>query len=332
MKIINLIDKTKQSAHLEQFAVDVLVGLSAIPKSLSSKYFYDDIGSDLFQKITKHEDYYPTRTEFSILESIQNKLPDILDEKELDILELGAGDGHKTSLILNGFLESGYKINYYPIDISEQAMLQLKDNMDEHENLTICGVIAEYFEGLRHVRKQSENKALVLFLGSNIGNFDRIQNQGFLRAIWQSLKPEDYMLIGFDLKKPVNILTAAYNDSSSFTRDFNLNILHRINTELGGDFDLNKFEHYGIYNPVLGTMESYLFSLEPQVVYIENLQRSFTFDAYEPLHLEYSFKFLESDINYLADKTGYQSINNFTDDNNYFIDTLWRVSKDQTKP
>jgi len=332
MKIINLIDKTKQSAHLEQFAVDVLVGLSAIPKSLSSKYFYDDIGSDLFQKITQHEDYYPTRTEFSILESIQNRLPDILEEKELDILELGAGDGHKTSLILNGFLEAGYKINYYPIDISEQAMLQLKDNMDAHENLTICGVIAEYFEGLRHVRKQSENKALVLFLGSNIGNFDRVQNQGFLRAIWQSLKPNDYMMIGFDLKKPVNILTAAYNDSSGFTRDFNLNILNRINTELGGDFDLNKFEHYGIYNPVLGAMESYLLSLEPQVVYIESLQRSFTFDAYEPLHLEYSFKFLESDINYLADNTGYKAINNFADDNNYFIDALWRVSKDQSKP
>lgn len=330
MEIISLLNnETESSSHQEQFAIDVLMALSAAPKSLSSKYFYDDVGSDLFQKITQHEDYYPTKTEFSILDQIKGELPDLLNEKAIDIIELGAGDGHKTSLLLNGFLDAGCEVNYYPIDISEQAMQQLGENMEGHENLHIKGVVAEYCGGLRYVRDHSKNKALVLFLGSNIGNFDRVQSQGFLRRIWQSMEPEDYALIGFDLKKPVDVLVRAYNDSAGYTRDFNLNILQRMNNELGADFQLDKFQHYGIYNPVLGAMESYLLSLESQTVYIERLRHSFEFDAFEPLHLEYSFKYLESDIHYLSERTGFEVMRNFTDENRRFMNSLWKVTKGQ---
>lgn len=316
----------------EQFALDILTGLCSSPKSISSKYFYDDVGSEFFQKITQHEDYYPTRTEFQILSDIKSKLPKLINEKEVDIIELGAGDGHKSRLLIEEFLNFGIKVNFYPIDISEKAMELLEKNIEPMSGLKIHGVIGEYFEGLRFVRNKSTNKQLVLFLGSNIGNFDRVQNQGFLRRLWKCLNNEDYALIGFDLKKNVQLLLAAYNDSAGHTQAFNLNLLKRINTELGGNFDISKFEHFGSYNPVLGAMESFLLSTVDQDVYIAELERSFHFNAFEPIHLEYSFKFLKSEIEQLSKQTGFKVIENFTDKNNYFVDSLWNVTKSANIP
>lgn len=181
MKITNLIDPDSQGedAQKEQFAIDVLTGLAATPKSLSSKYFYDDAGSEIFKRITQHHDYYPTRTEVEIIREMNAVLPRIIDEKEIDIIELGAGDGHKSQLIIQGFLDAGHIVNFYPIDISGKAMDMLESNIDKHENLNIHGVVAEYFKGLRLVREKSANRQLVLFPGSNIGNFD---------SLWKGVK------------------------------------------------------------------------------------------------------------------------------------------------
>jgi len=330
MKITNLIDQkyNDDDPQKEQFAIDVLTGLCATPKSLAPKYFYDDNGSELFKKITQHQDYYPTRTEVRILEDINSILPGVVNEKEIDIIELGAGEGIKSQLIVEGFLNAGHIVNFYPIDISRKAMEMLGKNIQPHDNLNVHGIVAEYFEGLRKVRQESTNKQLVLFLGSNIGNFDRVQNQGFLRRLWVSLNASDYVLLGFDLKKDVSILTSAYNDSSGHTRDFNLNLLRRINNELGGNFNIDKFQHFGVYSPSLGAMESYVLAIEEQNVYISALERSFHFKAYEPIHLEYSFKFLKSDIDFLCKKTGFDIVRHFTDSNEYFIDSLWKVVKE----
>lgn len=308
-----------------QFAIDVLTGLCATPKNLSAKYFYDDVGSEIFQNITQHDDYYPTRTEYNILDMIKRELPEMIEGQEIDIIELGAGDGHKSQLIIDGFLSANRKVNFYPIDISEKAMLLLRENIVPHKNLKIHGIVAEYHEGLRFVRRTSTNKQLVLFLGSNIGNFDRVQNQGFLRKLWMNLNASDHVLLGFDLKKDVGVLTSAYNDSAGHTRDFNLNLLSRINKELGGNFDINKFQHFGVYSPVLGAMESYVLATEEQDVYVSALERSFHFDAFEPIHLEYSFKFLKSDIDFLSQKTGFEVVAHFSDPKEYFIDSLWEV-------
>ncbi len=329
MEISKLSRENQPNENLvkEQFAIDVLMGLCSNPKKISAKYFYDDKGSELFQKITQHEDYYPTSIEFQILDSIKSDLPKLLDAVEIDVIELGAGDGHKSQLIIQGLLNQSIKVNFYPIDISEKAMLLLEKNIKPHDNLTVHGVVGEYFDGLRFVRKRSKNKQLVLFLGSNIGNFDRVQNQGFLRRLWKSLDDSDHILIGFDLKKNVKTLTAAYNDSSGHTEAFNLNILKRINSQLGGNFDLSKFKHFGSYNPMLGAMESYLLSTDIQEVYIAELERSFHFNKLEPIHLEYSFKFLEDDINYLCRQTGFEVRQHFTDSKNYFTDSLWKVIK-----
>lgn len=312
----------------EQFAIDVLLGLSSTPKKLSPKYFYDDIGSELFQKITQHSDYYPARTELEILNYVKDELPTLFEEEEIDIIELGAGDGHKSQLILDGLLKVGKRVNFFPIDISEKAMKQLGETIVSHENLTIHGVVSEYLTGLRFLRKKSKNRQLVLFLGSNIGNFDREQGQSFLRLLWKSLNQDDMLLTGFDLKKDVKTLTTAYNDSNGYTHDFNLNLLTRINRELGGDFDRCKFQHVGVYNPILGAMESYLLPMELQTVYLKELQRSFHFEAYEPLHLEYSFKFSKPDIELLSEQTGFSIEKNFAAENDYFMDSLWRVSKE----
>lgn len=316
------------SSQKEQFAIDVLIGLCSSPKAIMPKYFYNDAGSELFQKITQHEDYYPTRTDFRILSDIKDKLPNVIQTDEIDIIELGAGDGHKSKIIIDGFLDAGIKVNFYPIDISEKAMVLLEKNFQPGDNLNVYGVVAEYFEGLRFVKNISKNKKLVLFLGSNIGNFNKAQSQGFLRRLWKNLNTLDYALIGFDLKKDVDRLTRAYNDSDGLTRELNLNILRRINDELGGNFDVNKFQHFGVYNPILGAMESYLLATEDQDIYIEELERSFHFDAFEPIHIEFSFKFLKSDIEYFGKQTGFKVVEHYSDPDNLFVNSLWQVQKD----
>ncbi len=327
MKIVNLLEtqQTRDSDENERFAEDIKAGLSSTPKSIPTKYFYDETGSILFQKITGHADYYLTQAEFNILDSIKHELAKIIDSDEIDIIELGAGDGHKTELIIQGFIESGKKVNFYPIDISEKAMQQLEEGLQKHDALSIHGIIAEYFSGLSYVRQHSNNHQLVLFLGSNIGNFSKTQSKEFLLHIRDILSDGDYALIGFDLKKDIPTLVKAYNDSAGYTSDFNLNLLTRINRELGGEFMLEHFQHYGNYNPVLGAMESFLISRKEQDVYIANIDQTVHFDAFEPIHLEYSFKYLKTDIDDLCYYTGFHPIKHFTDDHERFVDSLWQI-------
>ncbi len=328
MKITNLIEKDQSNQHREELAADVLTGLSTHPKSISSKYFYDDIGSELFQKISQHEDYYLTKTEYSIFQYASTAIPQLIRESEIDIIELGAGDGHKSKLIIDGFLNKGCKVNFYPIDISEKAMHLLGQNMAASENFTIHGIVSDYFTGLTHLKNISGNKKLVLFLGSNIGNFNKQQSRDFLKKLWMSLNTSDHVLIGYDLKKDSCILNKAYNDSTGLTRAFNLNLLNRLNRELGANFDVSKFQHYGFYNPALGAMESYIVALDDQEVYISVLEKCFYFEKFEAMHLESSYKFSPSDINYLANHTGFYIEQHFFDERNYFMDALWQVQKD----
>lgn len=321
----------------EQFALDVLTGLCASPKQIPAKYFYDDRGSRIFQRITHQEEYYLSRAELAILDAARSELPRLVPDDCVDIIELGPGDGSKSRLIIAGFLEAERRVNYYPIDISAKALDLLSNdlltnNLPGDHRLTVHGVIAEYSHGLRHAREHSKNRQLVLFLGSNIGNFDSCQRQAFLHSMWKSLAAGDRLITGFDLKKDVAILTRAYNDAAGHTRAFNLNVLRRINEELGGNFDLDGFRHCGVYNPVLGAMESYLLSTRVQEVHIAELERSFAFETFEPLHLEYSFKFLEQDIDRLCDHTGFHLERNFYDADRFFVDSLWSVSKRTSPP
>jgi len=316
----------RETTQQQSFKADVLSGLSSSPKTLSPKYFYDDKGSEIFQQITQHIDYYLSRTEYKILAQIKHELPQVIKEPVIDIIELGAGDGHKSDLILQGFLDVGCHVNFYPIDISSKALSLMKDNITPHNTLNIHGVVAEYSEGLSLIKQKSSNPQLLLFLGSNIGNFNPIERLNFLQNIRTQLDKPSYLLIGFDLKKDITILNTAYNDSAGLTRDFNLNLLERINRELGGNFSTSTFKHYGAYNPILGRMESYLISNENQEVTIQSLNKTFHFEIFEPLHLENSFKFLSGDINLLGTQSGFKIITHYSDEKNYFIDSLWQVS------
>ena len=312
----------------ETFAEDVLVGLSERPKRISSKYFYDAEGSRLFQGITDLEEYYPTRIEAEILESRGAEIVEALGGEALNLVDLGAGDGRKTVLLLQKLLEAGIDVTYVPIDISESAMAGLVQSMGiRFPTLKISGLVAEYFEGVRWLGRRSSRHNLVLFLGSNIGNLNKPLARAFLRRLWRALNSDDHVLIGFDLKKDIEVLLAAYNDSEGVTAAFNLNLLHRINTELDADFDLEKFRFFCTYNVFSGAMESYLVSLERQSVHVGALDSSFDFNPWEPIHTEYSYKYLDHDIAGLAGHGGFRDEARFYDDRKWFCDALWRVLK-----
>jgi len=310
------------------FATDVLTGLSEKPKRLSSMYFYDGPGSALFEQITELDEYYPTRIEQAIFDRFRGDMLDRFRGEPLNLIDLGAGDGRKTRTLLEHLIAAQIDVRYVPIDISETAMDNLvADLRVRFAELPVHGLVAEYFDGIRWIARQDTRRNLVLFLGSNIGNFDRARGHAFLRTLWDALNPDDHALIGFDLKKDIEVLLAAYNDAAGITAEFNLNLLRRINRELGGDFDLGTFRHFATYNVLNGAMEMYIISLEQQRVRIANLHHSFDFEPFEPIHTEYSYKYLDSDIEHLAAHSGFTIETRYFDDARWFCSSLWRCVK-----
>ena len=191
----------------------------------------------------------------------------------------------------------------------------------------VFGLVSDYDSGLRWLNNRYKSKNFVMFLGSSIGNFTHGESRVFLRNLWNSLNNGDKVLIGFDLKKDIELLLSAYNDSEGVTAEFNLNLLRRINEELGGEFDLNKFRYFSTYDLFAGAMKSYLVSLEKQEIYIEKIGRSFSFEPWEPIHTEYSYKYLVPDIERLAAETGFLVEKHLFDSKRYFTDSIWKVYK-----
>lgn len=312
----------------QEFSSDVLIGLSQMPKQLSSKYFYDERGSQLFQEIMELSEYYLTGCEFEIISEHKEKISKEIAGEPFNLIEFGSGDGRKTNILLNHFQENGLEFQYIPIDISEKAMSALMERINlEFPDLTTEGIVAEYFDGLKWLKNTASRRNLVLFLGSNLGNFDKAHSRAFLHNLWNVLNKGDIVVIGFDLKKDIDLMLKAYNDSKGKTAEFNLNLLRRINRELGGNFDLEKFRFYAGYDVFSGAIESYLVSLEQQKVFIEKIGQSFTFDSWEPIHTEYSYKYLESDIEELAERTGFLINQQLYDSKRCFVDSVWSVNK-----
>lgn len=312
----------------ETFALDVLVGLSEERKSIPSRYMYDEEGSRLFSRIMDMKEYYPTDCERNILETHRDTISALVGNEAFNLVELGAGDGRKTEILLRHFLDHKLDFQYVPIDISEAAMRDLTGGLNQRmSGLDTNGLVSEYFTGLKWLNNRSERRNFVLFLGSSVGNFTHAENTVFLRNLWNSLGHNDIVLIGFDLKKEIQVLMAAYNDAEGITSEFNLNLLRRINSELGGQFDLAKFRHVGTYDVFSGTMQSYLISLEAQQVMIEKIGRLFSFRPWEPIHTEFSHKYLTEDIEALASDTGFAVERHLYDSQRYFVDSIWRVHK-----
>jgi len=326
--ILDSIKKQDKNTLRDQFGLDVLTGFSEKEKTLFSKYFYDEIGSKLFEKITESEDYYPTNCEFDVFESNKEKIVKLLPTN-FSLIELGAGDGRKTKVLLNECLIQKKMFEYLPIDISHSAIDDLTSSIKkEYDCFKIHGVVGEYIEGLNWIKENRSGPKIILFLGSNIGNFNRTQSVVFLRIIWSTMNKGDLLLIGADLKKDIDVLLNAYNDKEKITSAFNLNVLTRMNNELGANFDINKFQHFGTYNPRKGAMESYIISKEDQSIYIKHLEKEFHFKQWEPIHMEYSYKYTDRELQFLADETGYEIVEKFTDSKKYFTDYLFKVVKD----
>lgn len=308
------------------FMHDTLFGFSKINKEIQSKYFYDELGSDLFNQITHHPDYYLTNCELTILDQYKNELAKMLKDEPFNLIELGPGEGIKTSLLIDQFLEDKLAFSYYSIDISQKYLGRIIDKFSKQlPNLEAITLNADYLNGIKWVGKNSNKRNFLLFLGSSIGNFDFNSSIEFLGMVRNFLHPGDYILIGFDLVKDIETMMRAYNDRDGITHHFNLNLLNRMNTELGATFDINSFYHYGTYNVYLKAMESYLVSNKEQTVYIDALKKSFDFKEFEAIHVEFSQKYTLADVDNLARSTQYKIIKNYTDAKHYFLNSLWQV-------
>ena len=321
------------TAELSPFAADVLEGLSAVPKHLSSRYFYDDEGSRLFMEIMKLPEYYPTRAEMRIFQEQREAICDAFTAgaDAIDLIELGAGDGTKTAVLIEHLLAEGVDFTYQPIDISKEANDALAGRFREKfPTLRIDPHTGDYFKVLGSLKNGKGRRKVLMFLGSNIGNFQRDQAVRFFRELRAVMTADDRLFIGFDMQKDPRVIVAAYDDAQGITADFNLNLLRRINRELGGDFDLGKFSHYAQYRPVECAARSFLISRERQTVTIKALNRSFEFEQWEPIFMEISQKYTHAMIEELAAEGGFEIERVFLNQRDFYIDSLWRPVAEPT--
>jgi len=292
---------------------DAIVGLSKKQKQLPSKYFYDERGSDLFERICELDEYYPTDCEMEIMTRNINEITEFLGQK-VQLVELGSGSSLKTRLLLEHCMDL---LMYVPVDISGSFLESVADKLrEEYSDLDIHPVAADYTSPFNVPELKEARKRVIYFPGSTIGNFSKDKAQIFLDlSVASNLTPGDGLLIGVDQKKDVRILEAAYNDSKGVTAAFNKNILARMNRELNSNFDLSQFRHRAFYNLKKGRIEMHLESLRNQKVQINGQQASFR--KGETIHTENSYKYTVHEFEKIAgDK--FSRIKTWTDKRNFF--------------
>lgn len=290
---------------ISEFEKEIYQGLTDKPKHLSSMYFYDKKGDKLFQDIMAMPTYYLTDSEYEILENNKEEITNLFTGfGSFDLIELGAGDGKKTKILLKEFSDQKIDFTYVPIDISDNALNQLQNSIEkELPEVQVQPFQGTYFEALKEINNR-DNRKIILFLGSNIGNLEHEQAVIFMNKIQQLMQPEDLFFMGFDQKKNPQTILDAYNDKEGITAAFNKNVLSRINTELKANFDLDQFLHWEVYNPETGTAKSYLVSKIKQSVQIEELDLTVDFKQWETIHTEISQKYDDEIINWLAKESG----------------------------
>lgn len=320
-------DQHAKKIQSERFKNDVLNGLIRYPKTLPSKYFYDKKGDKLFQQIMAMPSYYLTDCEYEILEAHTEAIATHLfySKGPYDLIELGAGDGKKTKILLRYLLAKKQDFVYKPIDISENALsLLAADLAGILPYLKVDCQVGMYFDVLEKLYKQSDRKKAIIVLGSNIGNLSHEEAIEFLKKISDAMTQEDRLFMGFDQKKHPQTILDAYNDPDGITAAFNKNILARINRELEATFDKTKFKHWQTYNPETGTAKSYLVATEPMKVYIKALDKEITFEAWESIHTEISQKYDDAIVAWLAKKADLEILHCFTDARGYYKNYIFR--------
>jgi dimethylhistidine N-methyltransferase len=298
----------------ESFLQDVLDGLSAPQRTLPCKYLYDQRGSELFEKICETDEYYPTRTELSIMEE---NAPLIAKQigKGVMLVELGSGSSLKTRILLDALEDPSV---YVPVDISESHLMQTADSLrSRYSDLEIAPVVADFTQEFELPQSSSECSHVALYFpGSTIGNFTSSEAGELLRGISSMLGPQGGLLIGIDLQKDPEVIELAYNDNSGVTAEFNLNLLNRINNELGADFDLEAFEHCAVYNSEEHRVEISLRSLAQQQVSLND--QIFKFQKGEEILTEYSHKYTVEGFSNFAAEYGFSLHQQWTDPEQYF--------------
>jgi L-histidine Nalpha-methyltransferase len=316
---------TTTDTNLKTFAGDIKIGLEARPKILSSKYFYNAKGDELFQLIMKLPEYYPTRCEYEIFSTRKQEMLELFQYggDAFQLIEFGAGDGTKTKILLKHLVEHKVDFTYVPIDISANVLEQLKQSLAiEIPKCEVKTMPYEYFDALERLSTTSQERKVILFLGSNIGNFTGERAHQFLQGLADRMNPNDLLMIGMDLMKDPKTILAAYNDSQGITREFNLNLLDRINEELGGNFNRQNFAHYPTYNPITGETKSYLISTRKQQVHIAALNQTFELDAWEAIQTELSQKYNLPMIEQLATEAGLHIKSMLYDCKHWFVDVV----------
>ncbi|HWP35288.1 MAG TPA: L-histidine N(alpha)-methyltransferase [Thermodesulfobacteriota bacterium] len=304
------------------FARDVAAGLTRTPKRLPCRYFYDREGSLLFEEICRLPEYYLPRAEREILERRAPEIAALLPAGAA-LVELGSGSATKTRLLIEALLRRQGKLRYVPVDISRSVLEEsARALLADHPRLAITAIAAEYEEGLEVLRRTPLGPKLLLWLGSNIGNLERPEAAAFLRRLRDLMAPADRLLVGVDLRKDRAVLERAYDDAQGVTARFNLNLLARINRELGGRFDLDAFRHRAVYDEAAGRVEMYLVSTRPQRVAIERLGLEVPFAAGEAIHTENSYKYAPDEIEALAAAAGLRLERLWLDDGQRFADVL----------
>lgn len=317
--------KTTQPALDTPFKKDVFEGLSSNPKFLYSKYIYDEKGDKLFQEIMDMPEYYLTDCEYEILSSHTDAIATYFrgNGKGFDLIELGAGDGKKTKVLLRYLSENQFNFVYKPIDISKNAIENLTHTLtQELPKVTVNAEQGEYFEVLERLREYRTRKKVIMVLGSNIGNLLHPRAISFLSKLSDTMNSEDLLFMGFDQKKHPQTVLDAYNDPYGTSAAFNKNLLHRINRELDGTFNPDQFIHWETYNPESGTAKSYLVATEALEVAIPKIGLNISFKPWETIHTEISQKYDDSVVAWLADEAGLQVVTDFTDRKGYYKNYL----------
>jgi len=300
------------------FEIDVQKGLSADPKWLPSVYFYDEHGSRIFEQICDLEEYYLTRKEAEILKRSAHEIIKTLPLNSR-LVELGSGSSKKTRILLEAALAHFDHTRYSPIDVSETLLNETIENLSQqYPELTLEAVADRYEVGLERLLKHDGTPDCIMWLGSSMGNLTRDEAQAFLGTVRKQLGPRDSLLLGIDLRKSRVVLESAYNDAKRVTAAFNLNLLERINRELGGQFQVDNFRHQAVYNEVEGRVEMYLVSKLDQAVWIARLNRSFSFAKNEKILTEYSYKYSTTEIESLAESSGFLLEKQWLDEAGWF--------------
>ena len=313
VKIKNLLPEI----GIEQARKEIISGLTSDIPHISSKYFYDETGSELFEKITELEEYYPTRTEKSILEDIA---PELMNHNAaFEIIELGSGDCSKISILLNAVESINLQnITYLPVDFSNAAVKKSSNELSvRFPNLEINGYVADFIHQLNLI-PHSNKPRLICFLGSTIGNFATKESNEMMQNLANGLLDGDSLLVGFDLVKPESVLHAAYNDSKGVTEAFNFNILNVVNNIVGSDFKAEFFNHYSFFNKEKSRIEMHLIANRDCKIKSRFLQQLLQFKKGDSIHTENSYKFTFSAIEQLATYSKLKIKNLWTDSKKWF--------------